>query len=274
MLGLGSSIIRPPSRFLPDNKPANPQNAKGYVFDGTGDFLEVADNDEFSFEHHAANSSVDERFSFAVWIKRDNPAVNECVMAKASAGAGENPAEYRFYFTGTSVHVDIHQANSNTFSRHVKGNVSDNTWQHWVITYNGAPDSGVIIYKNGSSVGTLTQSAGNGGGNMTNTSATFKIGRMDDNDYDFDGKMMQAVLWKNTLSSDEVAYLYAGGNSAKDPNFDTTDYSNSHTVVAWYPMDDANGHKDASGAAFASSVSFNATPNGNVSLDTSADAPW
>lgn len=274
MLGLGASILKSPTRFLLANKPANPQNDRGYVFDGTGDFLEVSDHDDFSFETHAAGSSVDERFSFAVWIKRDNPAVNECVMAKASAAAGANPAEYRFYFTGNAVYVDIHKANSTTFSRHVKGNVSDNTWQHWVITYNGAPDSGVIIYKNGSSVGTLTQSAGNGGGDMTNTSATFKIGRMDDNDYDFDGKMMQAVLWKNTLSAAEVAYLYDSGNSAKDPNFDTSSYSNSHTVVAWYPMADSNGHKDHSGVLFASNTAFDSTKNGNVNLDTGADAPW
>ena len=274
MLGLGSSITRPPSRFLPDDKPASPQNSRGYVFDGAGDFLEAADHDEFSFENHLAGSTVDERFSFAVWVKRDDNELNECVMAKASGGAGSSPAEYRFYFTAASVYVDIHQGNSTTFSRHVAGNISTTAWQHWVITYNGAPDSGIIIYLNGSNVGTLQKSAGNGGGNMTNTTATFKLGRMDDNDFDFDGKMMQAVLWKNTLSSDEVAYLYAGGNAARDPNFDTTSYTNSNAVVAWYPMVDANGHKDASGTDFASGIAFDTTKNGNVNLDTSDDAPW
>ena len=232
MLGLGSSITRPPSRFLPDNKPANPQNARGYVFDGTGDFLEAADHDEFSFDTHFAGSKM-----------------MQAVLWKNTLS-------------------------STTFSRHTAGNVSTTAWQHWVITYNGAPDSGIIIYLNGSNVGTLQTSAGNGGGNMTNTAATFKLGRMDDNDFDFDGKMMQAVLWKNTLSSDEVSYLYAGGNAARDPNFDTTSYTNSNAVVAWYPMVDANGHKDASGADFASSIAFDTTKNGNVNLDTSDDAPW
>ena len=274
MLGLGTQITTLDTRVLPNTKPAQVQNARGYVFDGTGDFLEAADHDEFSFDVHTPGSTVDEPFSFAVWVKRDDESVSECVMAKASAGAAENPAEYRFYFTGANAFVDIHDTNSATFSRHVKANVSTADWQHWVITYNGAPDSGVNMYLNAVSLSPLQESAGNGGGNMRNSSATFKIGRMDDNDFDFDGKMMQAVLWKSELSVDDIHYLYASGAEAKDPNFDAGTYTNSHAVVAWYPMSDANGHKDASGAAHASNTAFDTTKNGNVNLDTSDDAPW
>ncbi len=271
MLGLGTQITTLDTRILPPTVNAQLQSARGFVFDGTGDFLDVADNSEFSFATASAvGGSVDTVFSFAVWVKRDAANVNECVMSKAAT----NDAEYRFYFTNNDVYVDIHDTTVSNFSRHVITNVSTTGWQHWVITYNGAPDSGIKIYLNGAYRETVSETSGGTGGNMKDGSTSFKIGRMDDTDYDFDGKMMQAVLWKCELTSTEVTYLYAGGESARDPNFDSSTYGSSHAVVAWYPMDVSDGNKDSSGVGAASQVNFNSTKQGNVDLDTSDDAPW
>ena len=43
MLGLGSSIVKPPTNILANFVNATIQGTNGFVFDGTGDFLEVAD---------------------------------------------------------------------------------------------------------------------------------------------------------------------------------------------------------------------------------------
>lgn len=273
MLGLGTQITTLDSRILPITVNATLQSARGFVFDGVGDFLDVPDDPEFSFATASAvGGTIDEQFSFAVWVKRDANNVNDCVMSKTDLDPATN-VEYRFYFTGDDVYVDIHNTNVLAFSRHVVTNVSTTGWQHWVITYNGAPDSGVKIYLNG--VNREVTSTSNGtGGDMKDGTASFKIGRMNDTNFDYDGKMMQAVLWKCELTSGEVSYLYAEGENAKDPNFDSSTYSSSHAVVAWYPMDTSDGNKDSSGVGAASAVNFNSTKEGNVDLDTSDDAPW
>ena len=98
-----------------------------------------------------------------------------------------------------------------------------------------------------------------------------KIGRMEQTD--FDGRMMEAVLWKSELGPAEVAYLYAGGTAARDPNAGA--YYSNNSVVAWWPMTSATtGHKDNSGTAFASSFAADASKEGNVDLDTSNDGPF
>lgn len=270
MLGLGTQITTLDTRILPTVANAELQSARGFVFDGTGDYLDVPDDSDFSFATASATGgSIDETFSFAVWVKRDANNVGECVMSKADT----NDAEYRFYFENDSVYVDIHNTTVNNYSRHVVSNVSTTDWQYWVITYNGAPDSGVRIYLNGANR-EATESSNGTGGNMQDGATSFKIGRMDDVNYDFDGKMMQAVLWKCELNAEEVSYLYAGGESARDPNVDAGNYNSRHAVVAWYPMDTSDGNKDSSGVGAASAVNFNSTKEGNVDLDTEDDAPW
>jgi len=273
MLGLGTQITTLDTRILPITVNATLQSARGFVFDGTGDYLDVPDDPEFSFATASATGGgIDQHFSFAVWVKRDANNVNDCVMSKTDLDPASN-VEYRFYFTGDDVYVDIHNTSVLAFSRHVVTNVSTTGWQHWVITYNGAPDSGVTIYLNGVSR-EATESSNGTGGDMKGGAASFKIGRMNDTNFDYDGKMMQAVLWKCELTSGEVTYLYAEGESAKDPNFDSNTYSSSHAVVAWYPMDTSDGNKDSSGVGAASAVNFNSTKEGNVDLDTEDDAPW
>tara|TARA_X000001382_G_scaffold24873_1_gene15495 strand:+ start:1514 stop:2329 length:816 start_codon:yes stop_codon:yes gene_type:complete len=271
MLGLGTQITTLDTRILPTVANAALQSARGFVFDGTGDYLDVADDSEFSFATASATGGgIDQTFSFAVWVKRDAANVNECVMSKAAT----NDAEYRFYFTNNDVYIDIHNTTVSNFSRHVITNVSTTSWQHWVITYNGAPDSGIKIYLNGAYRETASETSGGTGGNMQDGATSFKIGRMDDTNYDFDGKMMQAVLWKCELNAEEVSYLYAGGESARDPNVDAGNYNSRHAVVAWYPMDASDGNKDFSGVNYASVAAFDSTKQGDVDLDTEDDAPW
>ena len=276
MLGLGTSIVKPPTNILADFVNATIQGANGFVFDGTGDFLEVDDHPELSFAT-AENGQVDSEFSYAVWIKRDSVAngVEDCLMAKCPTAANTNEFEYRIFFSGNDINVDTHNGAETNYDRHTYYNASTADWQHWVITYNGNPASGVTIYLNGSDVGNLTTGSGGSGGNMQDFEQTFKIGKMEQASFDFDGRMMEATLWKSELQPAEVAYLYAGGTAARDPNFSAGAYYSNNAVVAWWPMTSATtGHKDNSGSDFASSFNFDATKEGNVDLDTSNDGPF
>ena len=272
MLGLGTSLIRLP-RVVPAFVNAAIQGENGFVFDGSGDFLNVPDNPEFSFAGpNAASGNADDPFSFAVWIKRNAINVNECLMAKSTGGV--NNFEYRIFFIGDDIYVDTHDTISSKYNRSIRGGQSTTDWQHWVITHSGDPTDGVTIFLNGGDVGTLSTSQGNTGGDMEDTASPFTIGRQDDTALDFEGKMMEAVLWKSELTAEEAHYLYAGGAAARDPNFDAFPYSSSHTVVAWYQMNSATGNKDVSGVGFASGVNFNSSKQGNIDLDNSNDSPF
>ena len=103
----------------------------------------------------------------------------------------------------------------------------------------------------------------------------FRIGKMEQPSFDFDGRMMEAVLWKSVLQPAEVSYLYAGGTAARDPNYAAGPYFSNMTVVAWWTMTSAaTGLKDSSGVAFASGAAFNSNKQGNVALDTSNNGPF
>ena len=277
MLGLGTSILKPPTNILEDFVNATIQGTNGFVFDGTGDFLEVADHPELSFAE-PENGQVDSEFSYAVWIKRDSVANGsaDCLMSKCpEAGANVNEFEYRIFFTGNDLNVDTHTGPETSYRRHTYNNGSTGDWQHWVITHSGNPASGVTIYLNGSDVGNLALGSGGAGGNMQDFEQTFRIGRMEQNSFDFDGRMMEATLWKSELQPAEINYLYAGGTAARDPNFSAGAYYSNNTVVAWWPMTSAaTGEKDNSGTAFASNFAADASKEGDVALDTSNDGPF
>ena len=103
---------------------------------------------------------------------------------------------------------------------------------------------------------------------MENLGAAFKVGAMDDTGYDYQGKMMQAVLWNKEITAGEAKYLYADGAAHRDPMVATPAYSGHNNVVGWWPLDDANGHEDhgTNGHDF--------TKVADVDLDSSTDSPF
>ena len=263
MLGLGLSRIK--SGIIP-SFPAfvnTNQNDRGWVFDGTGDYLSVADHDDFSFDNPGA---ANDPFSFAVWLKRDSVGVNEAVFSKAAS----SNFEYRVFFLNNDIYCDTYDTSTGNYTRKIKYNISTTDWQHWVFTYDGSL-GGWTVYLDGTSVGSMSSGSGGGGGDMENLGAAFKIGAMDSSAYDYDGKMLQAILWDAELTADEASYIYASGNYARDPLYQSATYAKHNNVIAWWPLDDSNGNKDH---ASTYGNTHNATANGNVALDSSADAPW
>ena len=264
MLGLGlsrtkSSLVP----ALPAFTNADPQNDRGFVFDGSGDFLQVDDHDDFSFNNAGAGNNP---FSIAFWIKRDGTGANEALFSKAAT----NNYEYRVFFLNDDIYFDVYDTTTSKYTRKYKGGVGNTTnWQHWVFVYDGGLTGPILtIYVNGSDIGSLSSGSSGGGGDMENLGAAFKLGAMDSSSYDYDGKMMQVILWDTELTADEAAYIYASGNAARNPLVESATYSKHNNVIAWWPLDDANGHEDHGGRG------HDFTKNGNADLDTGADAPW
>jgi len=269
MLGLGLSRIKSgivPA--LPVFVNASIQNDRGFHFDGTGDSLSVADHDDFSFAT-PSGSNPDSPFSWVGWIKMDVATGSYGIISKAAA----SNYEYRVLFTAKVLIADTYAPVGGTtnYDRVQKTNQGNVNWTHWAITFSGETGDWTF-YKNGTA---LTGYSTGGSsqpdrGDMVNSGSPFRLGSLQDSQtgYDFAGIMMQCILYNKELTADEVTYLYAGGAAHRDPRFQTTTYAAHNNVVAWWPLDDANGHLDhgPNGHDF--------TKNGDVDLDTSADAPF
>jgi len=268
MLGLGLSRIKSgivPA--LPEFVNASIQNDRGFHFDGASDFLSVADHDDFSFDA-PSSGNPDSPFSWVGWVKQDGNGGADAILCKAATSA---TYEYRIFLSGGTLFADTYDLIASNYDRKQKSGVGSSSWYHLAITFSGAQGDWTF-YKNGTALTGLT-SGGSGGanrGDMENQTADFKVGtlRTSHTGFDFGGHMMQVILYNKELTAGEVSYLYASGAAHRDPLFQTTTYAAHNNVVAWWPLDDANGHEDHGNNG------HDFTKNGDVDLHTSADAPF
>ena len=256
MLGLGNSLS---STFNGVTGSYNTTtNTKALHFDGTGDYLEIADDDTLSFT--GSGDDDDTPFSIAFWIKRDS-AANDGVVNKGNQTS--STLEYRIFWVSGNVFIDIadDSAASSSGYRRVYWANNSTSWQHMVFTYNGVVGGGnsaFELYVNGVHAGDGSTGGSDTQG-MTNHNGTLRLGGMQSSaSYQLGGEMCQYIMWNKALTQADVTYLYAGGAAHRDPTKGAQDYSGSSNVVIWLPLDaDLN---DDSGNG------NNGTANGNAAL--------
>jgi hypothetical protein len=111
----------------------------GY-FDGTGDYLTVADNSALSY---------DGDFTIEFWLYR-NTTSRMCALAQWTGASG---IRYRFEFDLTSGKVNFTVSNTNFEFDYTTGT---HEWVHWAAVRSG---STITIYENGNSLGSFTSSS-------------------------------------------------------------------------------------------------------------------
>lgn len=94
----------------------------------------------------------------------------------------------------------------------VVSNLVLNTWQHYVMTYNGTT---LTLYRNGISVGSTPAT-----GSISSTTQAFYMGNLDYQGTSFyhKGKLDEVSLWNKALSAQEVTCIYNNHIDAADPN--------------------------------------------------------
>ena len=143
-------------------------NTQSFSFDGTGDFLERADDSNWDFIT-GAGGDPDEKFSIAFWIKRDSGTHGDSILAKYAT----NQQSYRLFWSSSTLILDTYQAGTSGYKRRLKTGLSSTAWQHFVLAYDGTLN-GWKIYING----TLQTGTGTGGsgGEMIDTTSSVMIG--------------------------------------------------------------------------------------------------
>ncbi len=177
-------------------------------FDGTNDYISVADNDSLSF----GDGSNDSAFSISAWINMDD--ATKFRIASKCAFDGSSLMEYTFTTSGSD--ALLLQLFDATTGNNIAGfgstlTSSQGKWIHVACTYDASESaSGIKIYVDGSDVTASTSTDGTYVA-MHNTTAELELGRLRSGSgtttYS-DGKINNVKVFNTALTQDQVRELY------------------------------------------------------------------
>ena len=174
-------------------------NAEAMSFNGTDQYINVGDSDNFSF----GDSSTDLPFSVSAWIYM-NDATNFRILNKYNAPN----YEYQFDVGGSS-NLRFFIFDGSNYRARTGSTLSTNQWYHVVATYNGVggtnAQDGIKIYVDGVEITGTTDSNGSYTA-MNNTTAPVYIGRIGSSYAN--GKLDEVAIFNTALSSEKITQIY------------------------------------------------------------------
>ena len=187
------------------------------TLDGTGDYVTIADADDFSFTDGAG---TDEAFSISVWFKSTIAPAAQQLVSKAD---GNIRVEWYMQTLGGGnagkvalTIADGSEDESPRISAFSTNSYSQNTWIHAVATYDGGEvNTGIKIYLDGSLETMNTGGVGSYVG-TANTGARVLLGARDISSSPgvfFTGDMDNVRIYKDKeLTASEVTELFNEGH--------------------------------------------------------------
>lgn len=174
-------------------------------FDGTDDYVNIANESNFDFER--TNT-----FSASAWIYRNTNDTNDAIITKEDPGSFNFNGwwYYGLIFTD-QIRVDIIGASGDTISAlSTSSSVPTGGWHHVVFTYDGSSTSaGIYIYVDG------VDRTGTRSGTLASSILNNQAVRIGDNASSggtrFGGKVDEARIYNRVLSASEVKQLYDMG---------------------------------------------------------------
>jgi len=190
-----------PNRFvgtLTNGPTFNSSNLGSIVFDGIDDYVNLGDNDLFSFTTGGGN---DIPFSTSVWIKLGNST--GVIMAK-SQFIGSWLREWIVSSSSGLFSILLFSSESIYIGRSCVPTLTNGVWYNLTSTYDGSKNSsGLRLYINGIIQSTTDISTGGYTG-MVNTSRTLEIGRQNNpgNSSYLTANISNIQIYRNKLLSD------------------------------------------------------------------------
>tara|TARA_Y100001973_G_scaffold12441_3_gene17281 strand:+ start:5604 stop:7364 length:1761 start_codon:yes stop_codon:yes gene_type:complete len=174
-----------------------------YHFDGTNDYISLADDDRLSFSP---------KLSISIWFKcKESTISGGEVLINKYNGTGSN-REYTLYFgTDEKLNIGISPTGGDDAVGRATPVLSNlDKWNHAVVVWDSDYSTGTIkIYINGIDQGTLTGS-GTIPTVMANKTSILTIGANASGADNFTGDIGQVQLWNIALSASQVKDLYSG----------------------------------------------------------------
>ncbi|HRZ41484.1 MAG TPA: hypothetical protein P5228_02145 [Bacteroidales bacterium] len=210
-------------------------------FDGTDDHVLVANASGFV----SGASGI----SLSMWVYPVNTA--SAWPDFDGFGGFRNDSNCDFYLcqlSSTGVEARFRNSSGTAFDITTSTLVL-NTWQHFVLTYNG---SALSLYRNG-----ILLTSNPASGSISNTAVTMYLGKLvySANNFNYQGKIDEVSLWSKALSASEVSGLYSGVINTTDANlklyykFDQGVASGSNTGIT--TLNDTKGNANGTLMNFA-----------------------
>jgi len=181
---------------------------RGLVLNGSTEYVDAGDSDEYSFTDGAGN---DEPFTISAWIKMVDATHFKIVTKDAVSGTATN-REYFFGLSGvdTLYFYCYDQGPAATLGRFYSTALTSmqGDWLHVVGVYDGSEVvSGFKIYVNSARVDDSNSTSGTYSG-MANRPYPVEIGARVGSSHYANGTIAAPMIWNRALSPAEVAGLY------------------------------------------------------------------
>jgi len=199
-------------------------NTKSVRFDGVDDYVTMGDVASLRFDYNDA-------FSFSFWLNRTTNSDTTCILARAD----ENTpfSGYIVLIIGNKIYFRLRNNPSNNFFITGTVDIPNNTWTHYVVTYDGSNSvSGMTLYKNGVSE-TVTTTSNGTVSSFASLSLPFNLATRDNNpNVAYSGAMDEVSAYNVELSASAVTTIYNSGV----PN----DLTGTSGLVSWWRMGDGD----------------------------------
>ena len=151
---------------------------------------------------NASSTIANSDLSLAFWVYPTNPNPGWPDFDGIAGFRNDINADfYILQLSATNVEARFRNSSGTNFDIVYNGIVL-NTWNHFVLTYDG---TNMVLYHNGTIAGTQTAS-----GNITSTTSPLNIGFLpfSSNNFYLDGRMDDVALYNKALNQSEVTTLY------------------------------------------------------------------
>lgn len=158
--------------------------------------------DDYVFVNNASSHIANSNMSLSFWVYPTNPSPSFPNFDGMAGFRNNSNADFYILHLSTSTVEARFRNSSGTNYDIVYNGISLNTWNHLVMTYDGAA---IRLYHNGTLVGTQSAS-----GFITSTSESFYMGDLlfGGTNFYLNGQLDDVALWSKGLSGVEVTALY------------------------------------------------------------------
>jgi hypothetical protein len=218
---------------------------KFFSFDGTNDFMTVADN--------ATIEPTTGSFSLEAWFYPTNVTAGQAIVVKTDGG---NAADFGYGLRFNNGTLTFEVGNGNVAASIFKTQIQLNTWHHAIGSYDMAGN--YTLYLNGVNVA----SASSPYNTIKNTISPLNIGRFPGFDQNFYGRIGEVRYYGKALTAQEATNNY---NARKFYYFVNPTFvqGSGVSVVGSGPFGANNLN-----------YSFNATANANAFLEFNESSDW
>ena len=206
----------------------NPNWHNALSFSGTNQYIDCGND---------TSLQITSDLTVSAWIKTTTSG-NKIVLGKADSPITADRSWLMYINSGTTdLRVFMYDTSATLFYVISPSAINDGNWHHVAFTY--TPSTSLILYIDGEAVDTNTSSIP---ASLQNSAENFFIGKWGNSSSEmFPGEISNVAIYNQTISAEDVKYLYNGGTPQTNISFEP---------VSWWKLNNlAAGIQDSGSAS-------------------------